>query len=232
LYGLYAILTVVAALLITGTFLEVKKSWPGFNWSSRKEFFRTSGVALLSMMFALPVLFSLLGGKSFHARYCLVFITPFFVLVGAAAARWFMTSPRKKMFCLMIVIATLANVWVMIATDVYQKNNIERGPVFIPSFRKLETVYQQTKKHSGADIPVTIDDAAYASSLPESDEFLRDALLIRQFVQVREKEHAPPSDKKTAPAVYKLCRANEVKPDDPAIAFYGNGIALVAEHAP
>jgi len=227
LYGIYALLTVVAACLVAGVAVEVKKSWAGFNWSSRREFFRNSGVALLSLFFALPVLFSLLGGKSFHARYCLVFIMPFFGLVGAVAARWLLTSPRKQMFRLMLVVATLANFWVMFATDIYQKNNIERGPVFIPSFRKLETVYQQLKKHSGPDVPIAVDDAAYRQSLPANDEFLRDALLIRQFVGVREKEHAAPSDKKITPVVYKLCRADETRPDNPATAFYGNGIALV-----
>jgi len=131
------------------------------------------------------------------------------------------------MFRLMLVVATLANFWVMFATDIYQKNNIERGPVFIPSFRKLETVYQQLKKHSGPDVPIAVDDAAYRQSLLANDEFLRDALLIRQFVGVREKEHAAPSDKKITPVVYKLCRADETRPDNPATAFYGNGIALV-----
>lgn len=232
LYGLYAILTVVAALLITGAIVEVKKSWLGFNWSSRKDFFRNSGVAFLSMIFALPVLFSLLGGKSFHARYCLVFITPFFGIVGAAAARWLTASPKKQLFRLMLVVATFANLWVMIATDIYQKNNIERGSVFIPSFRKLETVYQKLKNHSGPDIPIAVDDAAYSQSLPENDEFLRDALLVRQFVTVREKEHAASSDKKITPAIYKLCRSDEARQDDPATAFYGNGIAFVAEHNP
>jgi hypothetical protein len=232
LYGIYAILTVVAASLIIGAFVEVKKSWLGFTWSSRKEFFRTSGVAFLSMIFALPVLFSLLGGKSFHARYCLVFIMPFFGLIGATAARWLMTSPRRQIFRLTIVIATLANLWVMIGTDIYQKNKIERGPVFIPSFRKLEIVYQQLKKHSGPDTPIAVDDAAYRQSLPENDEFLQDALLVRQFVNVREKEHTVPPAKKIDPDIYKLCRSDEVSQDNPATAFYGNGIALMAEQKP
>ena len=228
LYGIYAMLTVVAGWLGIGAYVEIRKSWFGFQWSSRKEFFRTSGVALLCMLFSLPVMFSLLGGKSFHARYCLVFIMPFFGLVGVGAARWLATSPGKQMFRLMLVIATLANFWVMIGTDIYQKNNIERGSVFIPSFRKLEIVYQQLKKHSGPDIPISVDDTAYRQSLPENDEFLRDALLIRQFVSIREKERASVLDKKNVPVIYKLCRSDEIRPDNPSTAFYGNGIAFVA----
>jgi hypothetical protein len=99
----------------------------------------------------------------------------------------------------------------------------------MPGFHKLETIYQHLKNHSGKNVPVAVDDAAYAQSLPASDEFLRDALLVRQFVTVREKEMAVSPDKKTAPVIYKLCRSAEVKPDSPAVAFYGNGIALVAE---
>jgi hypothetical protein len=229
LYAIYAAMTLVAAALIAGAFLAAKKSWIGFNWNLRREFFRGSGIAFLSLIFALPVVFSLLGGKSFHARYCLVFITPFFGLVGAAAANWFTASRRKKLFCLMLGAGAVANVWIMIATDLYQNNNIERGTVFIPSFRKLETVYGQLKKHSGPNIPVAVDDAAYRQSLPEQDQFLRDALLVGQFVNVREKERAAPSVKKIPPVIYKLCPSTEIRPDDPAIAFYGNGIALVAE---
>jgi 4-amino-4-deoxy-L-arabinose transferase-like glycosyltransferase len=232
LYGVYAISTVAAAYAISGVFLEVKKSWLGFNWNSRGKFFRdhgtASGIVFLFLIFALPVLFSLLGGKAFHARYCLVFITPLFGLVGATAARWLMTSPSKKLFRLMLGIVTVANLWIIIGTDIYQKNNIERGPVFIPSFRKLETVYQDMKNHSGQNTPIAVDDVAYGQSLPATDEFLRDALLVGRFVNVREKEHVAPPDKKITPVIYKLCRSDEIRPDDPAIAFYGNGIALVA----
>jgi len=232
LYGIYAISTVAAACAIIGMFVEVKNSWIGFKWSSRKEFFRKSGVAFLYLMLALPVLFSLLGGKSFHARYCLVFITPFFALAGVAAARWLMISPRKQMYRLMLGIAVATNLWITIGTDIYQKNNIEHGSVFIPGFRKLETVYQQLKKHSGPNTPVTIDDASYRQALPATDEFLQDALYIKVFVNVRDNEHAASSDKKIAPAIYKLFRSDEIKADDPAVAFYGNGIALVAKSAP
>jgi hypothetical protein len=228
LYCIYAMSTVAAAFAIAGMFVEVKKSWRGFNWNSRKEFFRNSGTALLSLLFVLPVFFSLLGGKSFHARYCLVFIAPFFGLAGMATTRWLTTSPKKQTFRLMLALVTVLNLWIIIGTDVYQKHNIDRGTVFIPSFRKLETVYQDLKNHSGSDTPIAVDDAAYRQSLPESDEFLRDALLIRQFVNVRENEHIATAHQKIAPAIYKLCRADAIRPDDPAIAFYGNGIALVA----
>jgi len=28
--------------------------------------------------------------------------------------------------------------------------------------------------------------------------------------------------------IYKLCRSDEIRPDNPSTAFYGNGIAFVA----
>jgi hypothetical protein len=77
-----------------------------------------------------------------------------------------------------------------------------------------------------------VDDAAYIQMSPANDEFLQDAMLVRLFVNVRDKDHAASSDKTIAPAIYKLFRADEIQADNPAVAFYGNGIALVAEHAP
>src|SRR5947209_3155456 len=62
------------------------------------------------------------------------------------------------------------------------------GPVFIPSFRKLETVYQQLKQKAGPNRIIMVEDTAYLSALSRKDEVHRDAALIRRYVEVREKE--------------------------------------------
>ena len=121
----------------------------------------------------------------------------------------------------------VANFYVVIASSLYQKSVIEHGAVFTPSFRKLEAVYQQLQTRAGNGRSVQVDDEDYARALPKDDKFLKDALMIRRFVAVREKEIRRVADAKHPAVIFKLCSAKEISPNNPAVAFYGNGIALV-----
>ena len=65
LLTVYALSTALAGTLIAGAFLEVRKVARKFSWSARREFFRSSGLAFLAVIFLLPLAFSLFGGKAF-----------------------------------------------------------------------------------------------------------------------------------------------------------------------
>lgn len=227
LLAVYALSTLLAGLLICGAFSTVRAAWKKFQWPERREFFRSSGPAFLATIFLLPLLFSLLGGKPFHARYCLVFLAPLFALAALGLVRQLERPKKWRWFKPLLGVVIVANLWVVVGTNLYQKNNIDHGAVFIPSFRKLETIYQHLAARAGNQA-VVVDDDAYRLALPPDDKFLRDALLIRRFVAVREKELHAGTHGKNTPMVFKLYAATLVSSNDPALAFYGNGIALVA----
>ena len=226
LFGIYAISTVVAAFLLYCTIDRGKNVLCGFKWSSRKNFFRNSGMAFLSMVVLLSFIFALLEGKAYHARYCLVFIIPVFALVGAAVLPWLLTSTKRHFFVVILAISIALNIWITIETNIYQERNIEFGSFFIPSFRKLESVYIQLKNNSGWSTPIRIDDTSYYASLPKGDRFLRDALLVKLFVGFREKGQIYTPQTAPAPLTYVLSRSDTVRRNDPRVAYYGNGIAL------
>jgi hypothetical protein len=55
--------------------------------------------------------------------------------------------------------------------------------------------------------------------------------MICTFVTVRENENSPRQSVTNSVAIYNLCRADQVRADDPAVAYREHGIALVAQPA-
>ncbi|MGD0253891.1 MAG: hypothetical protein ABSC01_14490, partial [Verrucomicrobiota bacterium] len=222
---------VFAAFLIAGAIVGIKKSMNGFWRSPRAVFARSPGITFLTIIFVVPLISSLASGKPFHSRYCLVLLAPLLALSATAATRW-LTGPRpNRIFLALLVITTCANIWFVPAMYRLQERRIEHGPLFIPSFHKLEMVYQSLKAHAGKNRLIQVNDAAYLQALPPGDKFLHDADMIRSFVVVREKENAPLQSVATGVAIYNLCRADQVRADDPAVAYREHGIALVAQPA-
>ena len=202
---------VFAAFLIAGAFLLVKKSMSGFWRAPRAVFARSPGISFLTILFTVPLITGLVSGKSFHSRYCLVLLAPLLALSAAATVRW-LTGPRtRRIFLAIVVITTGANIWFVPASYRLQERRIEQGPLFMPSFRQLETVYQSLKVHAGKNRLIRVDDAAYLQSLPAEDKCLRDAAMIGSFVVVREKENAPPPSASTGVTIYNFASADQVQ---------------------
>jgi hypothetical protein len=234
-YGLFLAVNflsaVFAAFLIAGAFVTIKKSMNGFWRSPRAVFARSPGITFLTIIFVVPLISGLASGKPFHTRYCLVFLAPLLALSAAAATRW-LTGPRtNRIFLALLVITTCANIWFVPATYWSQKKLIEQGPLFIPSFHKLEMVYQSLKAHAGKNRLIRVNDDTYLRALPPGDKFLHDADMICTFVTVRENENSPRQSVSNSVAIYNLCRADQVRADDPAVAYREHGIALVAQPA-
>jgi hypothetical protein len=220
---------VFAGFLILGVFQTIRLAFRGFWRAPRAAFARSPGVIFLTIIFAVPLLCALVSGKPFHTRYCLVLLAPQIALAAMAAAKW-LTVPRAgRIFLLVSVVTTLANIWLVLAMFWVQGRHIEEGPWFVPSFRKLETVYQDLKAHAGTNRFVRVEVAAYRRALPPEDKYLRQAELIYDYVAVREAENRLPAETRTPPLIYKLALADQVKPGDPAVAYRKFGIALVAQ---
>jgi hypothetical protein len=172
--------------------------------------------------------FALLSGNPFHARYALVFLPAIVILAACGTAQALQWPRLGRWFLTAIVISTCVDVWFIPAFYHHQALRIAQGDLFIPGFRKLESVYQSLKNNAG-NLPIQIDDSAYLHSLAPQDNDHHDISLVRRYVIVREKETSSSAPRKAPPVVYKLLRENEVTAGDSAIGFRGNGIALVAQ---
>ena len=223
-----ALSVVSAAILVCGAFLSIKKAMRGFFRSPAAVFAQSPGIVFLTIIFTVPLLVNLVTGKVFEARYCLVLLPPLFALAGAGVTYW-LANPRLRRLALSIILAsTCATSWFTPAMFRFQKTTIQEGSRFLPGFAKLEEVYQSLKAHAGRDQPVQVEDADYLQALPREDQFLRQAALIRKYVAIREKQTALFPDAQAPVVTYHLRFADEVRPQDPAVAYYGNGIALTA----
>ena len=217
---------VVAGFVVTGTFLEIWKALRGGWRSPRAAYAQSPGVMFLAILFLVPLMVALAGGKAFHTRYCIVLLPAMLPLAAVAALHWLDCKRVGRNFRLMLVLTCLANVWLMPAMYHYQGMQIEKGPVLIPSFRKLETIYQSLKTHAGANSVVQVDVMPYFRNQAIPPDVRHDAAVIWLFVQVREKESQIKTG--TLPHVaYRLFPEAAVRTNDPMLAYRGNGIALV-----
>ncbi len=218
----------VAAGQSLGAFQQIRTATKGLWRSPREMFQRSPGLTFLTTLLLVPLACALLSGKPFHTRYALVFLPAVAILAACGTAHAIRWARFGRWFLWALVFTTFVNVWFMPAFYHHQAQRIAEGNLFIPSFRKLETVYQSLKAHAG-NRPIQIDDSAYLHSLAPKDEEHRDASLLRRYVVVREKETGGARGEVAAVKVYKLCPANDVLEGDAAVGFRGNGIALVAQ---
>ncbi len=228
LLALNLLSAVVALLLLVGAFQKIKETMRGSWRSPRRAFNQSPGVVFLAVLIVVPLVCLLFSGESFHSRYAIALLAPLLSLAGSAIVTW-STHPRVGRFFVVAVIAvTCGNVWFMPAMYWYQGARIERGEVFYSSFRNLESVYQHLKRHAGPKRSVEVDDAAYLNALSLQDKAHREAKLIRRYVIIREKESAALSGGRWVPVTYTMCRADQVLPGDPAVAYVAHDIALFA----
>jgi hypothetical protein len=221
---------VVAGLLLVGTVQILRPALRGIFRAPRHRFAQNPGFVFLAILTLVPLAAALVASPAFHTRYCLVLLPAMMSLV-AGGAGWLLDSRLKRTFQVLVALTTAANLWLMPAMYHNQGARIENGPVFIPSFDRLEMVYQKLKAHAGPARGVGVDDADFLAGPARKDNVLRDAAAIRHYVEVREREAQmlSPIPAGGAPAVYRLELAQPDRPADTKVALQLQGIALVAE---
>jgi hypothetical protein len=221
-----ALSVLMAGFLLAGGFVQVRQAMRGFLASPRQTFARSGGLVMLALLLFVPLLFALVAGKSFHTRYCIVLLPALLPLAGAAAAHWLCSLRLGRLFQVGLILLCCANIWLMPAMYRFQDNQIEHGPAFIPSFRKMETVYRALQSHAGPGARIQVDDTAYVTNPAIPEPVRHDAALLRPFVEIRERERRAQSGN-PGTVVYRLCASVPAPAEESAVAYRGNGIALV-----
>jgi hypothetical protein len=231
-FGLFMALNIVSIAVAAaqgfGAFQQIRTAFRGQWRRPRQMFQRYPGLVFHTTLLLVPLACALASGKPFHTRYALVFLPVVAILAACGTVQALQWPRLGRSFLAAIVITTCVNVWFMPAFYYHQAQRLAHGELFIPGFRKLETVYQSLKKHA-SNLPIQIDDVAYLHSFAPLDDDHRDIRQVRQYVIVREKETGSGGNTNNPPVVYKLRRASEVDEGDTAVAFRDNGIALVAQ---
>ena len=218
---------ILAVSLVVGAFGETRAALRGFWRSPRATFARSPGMVFLTIIFVVPLMTSLVEGKRFHGRYCIVLLAPLFSLAAVAAVRW-LSMPRIRQIFLSLLLVTLgANVWLVLTIFRYQGRCIEQGALFLPSFHNLETVYQTLKVHAGKNQLIQVEDDEYMRATASRDRPSSYPHQICQYVAIRERENGLPSAVQAPVLTYKIVLAGQIKLDNPAVAYREHGIALV-----
>jgi hypothetical protein len=217
---------VVALFIVVGSSLEVRRAMRGCWTSPRLAYAKEPGILFLATLFLVPLLGSLASGKPFHTRYAIVLLPVMLPLVTAGALHW-LGSPRfGRVFRFLLVLTCCANVWLMPAMYRFQGHQIQDGPTLIPSFRKLEALYQSLKTHAGSGALVRVDILGCLRDTALSETARHEAVLLGSFVLVRERENRSQLTARRQ-VVYRVCLQDQAGSNDPKLAYRGNGIALV-----
>jgi hypothetical protein len=171
---------------------------------------------------------NLVGGKPFHARYCLVVLPLQFALAGAGTAKWLETRPYRKFVLLLMMFILVSNLWFVVAICRFERDRISSGPVFVPGLGRLENIYRQLKTHPRAIGRIEIHDWDYLKSLPADDKLSHNAALIRRYVELRERASHSQGLSSKKPTAYLLRPAVAMDATNPAVAFSGSGITLIS----
>jgi hypothetical protein len=223
---------IAAAVPVSGAIIIVKKNLAG-SWSSPRAIYaRSPGLAFLTLNFLVPLLIHMMSGKMFQDRYCLVFLPALFSLAGGGTTYWLQKPAFRKPVLALVVISIASSAWFMPAMYHFQKSFIQNAPRLVPSLGKMEAVYQTLKTHAGGDRQVVVLDADYMKALSPDDKLLFQVGWIRDYAAFREAENTSRPYPPKNPVIYQLCGSEKVRQEDPGVAFYGNGVALVARPLP
>jgi 4-amino-4-deoxy-L-arabinose transferase-like glycosyltransferase len=218
----------IAVLLVGRALLDIRTAMSGFWRAPRAVFNRSPELLFLAILVGVPLLCAAVSGKNFRTHYALVLFPALLALAGGAAAKWTLAPRLGRWVTTGLVLLACCNVWFMPAMFHAQSVRIARGDAFVGSFRKLESVYQQLKVSASAHRGVRVDDGAYLRGFSPQEQNHLDAKFIRPYVAIREKECGPRTAEPSAPVTFRLCRSEEVRPDDTRVAYWAHGIALMS----
>ncbi|HSY20220.1 MAG TPA: hypothetical protein VK815_17880 [Candidatus Acidoferrales bacterium] len=225
-----AISAVFAILLVLGAGLAVRAAMKNRGVPLRESLAQPGLLPVLFILLAY-LGFSLASGRQFHARYCLLILPLIFTLAGCGAAKC-LEPGFKKFFLPVLVVTMAADIWLVAVICHFERDRIANSVAFVPSWGKMESVYQQLKTHAPGWIEV--DDRDYMAKLPtgEENKVYRHAYLISHYIRARELELLATGTTFPQTNYFELRAVKLVDTNDPAVAFHGNGIALVAGPGP
>jgi hypothetical protein len=217
----------VAVMSVWGLVCKVKPLLKNFRVAPREFLLRSPALAFVVFLLLSYLFVNLVGGKPFHARYCMLVLPLLFALFGFGAARCLESARLKRFFLPLFLVTLAANVWFMIADCRFEHDRITGGNVFVPGYAKLESVYRQLK--TVADVKVEVRDDDYLKSLEkgERNNIYRHVGMLRRYIACRELELQTAGTVFTQTNYFDLRAATLVSSNDPAVKFSGNGIALI-----
>ena len=220
--------SVALAVAMIGSFLVAFGRILRNHWRSpRQAFAAAPAEVFIGLLFFLPLLLFVLSFNNFSSRYLilefpLLFLLPaLFVVRSLAKSRW-----RKPIVATLLALVAF-NVWLTLASFLYQGRLIETGDRFLPSFQKMEMVRQRLKADAGPGARLQIDQTPF---LAEKKRWTAaGAVTLADYIDLH--ETYDPSDGKTQRVkTYRVLQASDNVATNDRVAYAGNGIVIVTSY--
>lgn len=212
-------LSLLLSVLAIGSFIGAFfRSLRRHGWKLGDALASAPAVVFIGVMLLLPVLLFLPTGATFNGRYAIVAHPLLFLLPAMLLAQ-----VRYRGLILAGVAVTIAfNLYLCPAFFHYQNERIAHADYFIPSFRKMESVYQRIR----ADVRANDQPQLVAVGFPADRDapLTHGADLLARYVNLRGQFDHP-----GAPRRFRVEPRNSLIDKTGRIVYQGNGIAVVED---
>jgi 4-amino-4-deoxy-L-arabinose transferase-like glycosyltransferase len=145
---IFNVLSIGLSLLALGSFVMLFiKSIEGKLRSLKQALVETPAIVFTGIMVLLPLVLFIPTGASFNSRYVIALYPVLFILPAVLLVR----TRYPRLIRSSIVITIVFNIWFCLAFFRHQEQRIVQADYFVPSFRKLELVYQKIQAAVGAN---------------------------------------------------------------------------------
>lgn len=219
-------LSIIYSILFFGSFLlEFVRAMRGKWLSPRVAYRATPAVLFVAIILFVPLLLFIPTGHGYNTRYTIIQFPCLFLLPALFIVNRLSTGQWRKPLLAGVVLTIIFNCLLAAVFYFHQGRQIETADYFIPSFRKMDAVYQQLKVHAGPVDRIRIDAEPYTSG--QDGEPARGARTLADYINLRE-EIDPRGNEVTAEHLYRVVPREAVTGPSNGVAYEGNGIALVA----
>ena len=144
----FNVLSIGLGILALGSFIMLFSKAINGKWQSMQHALAaTPAIVFIGVMVLLPLLLFIPTGASFNSRYVIALYPLLFVLPAVLLVR----TRYQRLIRSAIMITIIFNIWFCLAFFRYQEQRIAHADYFVPSFRKLELVYQKIQSAVGVN---------------------------------------------------------------------------------
>jgi hypothetical protein len=183
------------------------------------------GITFLAVLVLVPLLSSVLSGRSFQSRYTIVLFPLLMMCPALFIVRWLPEIRWRKWMARALILTVLFHIYLMPAFYWHQGRWIDESPYMAGSHLQLEQIYEALRAATPEDRRIEVDAEAFLDE-GEADRWDRQAVwLVPTMCRIQDFVRGLPED---APAVtYRLGSTRRDGSMDGVAVYSAHGISLV-----
>ncbi len=183
------------------------------------------GITFLAVLLLVPLLSSVLSGRSFQSRYTIVLFPLLMMCPALFIVRWLPEIRWQKWITRALVLTVLFHIYLMPAFYWHQGRWIDESPYMAGSHLQLERMVETLRAATPEGMRIEVDTEAFLEE-GEADRWDRQVVwMVPTICRIQDHYTGLPAD---APAVtYRLCSTRRDSLIDGAAVYSAHGISLV-----